>query len=266
MTGIEWADFTGNPWMGCTGLEGVQGALSGCQICYAEQFCTTRMGIKWGAGQPRVKAKGFVARFRHLNRVAEATGMPFTVFPGSLCDWLDAEVNINWLIEMVDTMEECRALTWIPLTHRPHLARKRLPTQWLQNLPDHIWPGVTVDHRNHGFRWQQLQEAWPDCCRLWISAEPLSSSLGSLDLSRAASIIVGGASNTKDPAWAFNTNWAREAIDRYGRKVFFKQYGVFRDGEFVGDKKKAGKDLDGHLYDWTPWPLHRSQLTRIAGR
>ena len=264
MTGIEWADFTGNGWMGCSRLKPVSGAKSGCDICYAEEFCTRRMGIAWGPGAKRQKSKTFRARFLHLNRVAQATGLNFTVFPDSLCDWLDPEVDPRWRNEKFDTMEECRALNWVPVTHRPHLLKKFVPSEWIDDLPSNIWPGVTVDHHLHGFRWQHLQEALPDQKRLWVSAEPLTSSLEPLDLSAACCIVVGGASNTKDPAWAFDTEWAKEAIARYGSKVFFKQYGVFRDGEYLGDKKAAGREIEGYVFDKTPWPRHRSLLAQIA--
>lgn len=80
----------------------------------------------------------------------------------------------------------------------------------------------------------------------------------------AATIIFGGASGTSDPTWEFNPDWVTEAVDRYGDdRVFFKQFGDFRDGVRVG-KKAAGRDLAGRIYDHTPWPRHREQLRAAA--
>ena len=78
--------------------------------------------------------------------------------------------------------------------------------------------------------------------------------------------IYGGASGTNDPTWEFRPEWAEEAVSRYGEnKVFFKQYGDFRDGKRIG-KKAAGRDLEGRIYDRTPWPRHRSTLVSAASR
>lgn len=264
MTGIEWADFTANYWIGCTRLKAVSGAMSGCDICYAATFAENRMGVTWGAGADRRKSVSIASRLRHMNKVAEKTGKSFSVFSLSLGDWLDPEVDDATRSEFLALVEECSSLTFLLLTHRPHLAANLLPYGWVNNLPKNVWPGVTIDHELHGFRWEQLLKHWGNTRRVWISAEPLSSSLQALDLSDAASIIIGGASNTIDPAWAFKTEWAIEAIERYGQKVFFKQYGVFRDGAFVGDKKVAGRDIEGQIFDKTPWPRHRDELAAIA--
>ena len=46
-TGIQWADHTFNPWLGCTKVS------PACDNCYAEKLVTQRLGVQWGAGQPR---------------------------------------------------------------------------------------------------------------------------------------------------------------------------------------------------------------------
>lgn len=58
MTGIQWADFTANGWFGCTPVPANTGALSGCDICYARSFAERRLGVLWGAGEPRRRAIG----------------------------------------------------------------------------------------------------------------------------------------------------------------------------------------------------------------
>lgn len=97
-----------------------------------------------------------------------------------------------------------------------------------------------------------------------MRAEPLAASLASVDLTDAAVTVYGGASGTNDPTWEFNPDWVLEAVDRYGEdRVFFKQQGDFRDGVRVG-KKAAGRDVQGRIYDHTPWPRHRDMLTAAA--
>lgn len=237
MTGISWTDFSGNYWTGCTRIIANSGARSGCEICYAATF---------------------------LDRLAAETGYPFSVFCLSLGDWLDPEVDPDWRAGLIDTVEACPHLTWLLLTHRPHLAAKLLPMSWRHNLPVNIWPGVTVDHPLHGYRWHQHRDVWGWTGRAWVSAEPLAASLSTVDLTDAAVTIYGGASGTNDPTWEFDPAWVTEAVQRYGEdRVFYKQRGDFRDGVRVG-KKAAGRDIEGVVYDHTPWPRHRAILAGAA--
>jgi protein gp37 len=266
MTGISWCDFSANPWTICTRIIANTGARSGCSICYAATFVENRLSHGWGPGIPRHQFASFGARMRRLDKLAAATGHPFSVFSLSLGDWLDPEVDPAWRAAMIETVEACPHLTWLLLTHRPHLATKLLPVSWRTQPPANVWPGVTVDHPLHGYRWTQHAEFWAHTGRAWVSAEPLAASLSSLDLSHAAVTIYGGASNTNDPTWEFNPAWVQEAIDRYGEdRVFFKQQGDFRNGVKVG-KKAAGRDIDGRIYDHTPWPRHRKMLAAIAAQ
>lgn len=264
MTGIEWCDFSGNPWVGCTQMPASPGGRSGCTICYAEEFSKNRMGVPWGVGAPRHKAVGFHTRMRRLDRLAAATGLAFSVFSLSLGDWLDAEIDPVWRAEMIETVEACPHLTWLLLTHRPHLAPRLLPAAWRTSPPRNVWPGVTVDHPAHGFRWRQHEAFWGHTGRAWVSAEPLAASLATVDLSGAAVTIYGGASGTNDPTWEFDPAWVQEAVDRYGEaRVFCKQLGDFVGGVRLG-KKAAGRTINGRIYDHTPWPRHRVLIKAAA--
>lgn len=262
MTGIEWTDFTGNAWIGCTEVLANAGGRSGCSICYAKGFAETRLGMTWN--QDRRPVKTFAARMIRLNRLAADTGLPFAVFSLSLGDWLDAEIPADWRSAMIDVVEACGSLNWLLLTHRPHLARKLLPAAWRSSPPSNVWPGVTIDHPAHAYRWRHQLEYWGHTGRAWVSAEPLAASLDAIDLSAAAVTIYGGASGTSDPTWEFNPDWVASAIDRYGEeRVFFKQFGDFKDGRRIG-KRLAGRDLSGRVYDRTPWPRHREALRAAA--
>jgi protein gp37 len=264
MTGIEWTDFTGNAWVGCTRVEPHRGARSGCAICYAATFAENRLGLAWGG--ERRPFQTFHTRMRRLDRLAQATGLHFAVFSLSLGDYLDADVAPELRAAMLETVEACPHLTWLLLTHRPHFAKRLLPETWRTRPPVNVWSGVTIDHPLHGYRWRHHLDFWGHTGRAWVSAEPLAGSLATLDLSAAAVTIYGGASNTSDPEWEFRPEWVQEGVDRYGEgRVFFKQYGDFRDGKRIG-KKAAGRDLAGRIYDNTPWPRHRDLLRAAASR
>src|SRR6478736_6486860 len=107
MTGIEWTDFTGNQWAGCTRVPANTGGRSGCDICYAATFSENRLGMAWGADAPRRHFANFQSRMRRLDKLAAATGMPFSVFSLSLGDWLDPEVDPSWRANMIATVEGC---------------------------------------------------------------------------------------------------------------------------------------------------------------
>lgn len=188
MSGIQWTTFTLNPWIGCTRLAGSHGAPSGCDICYAATYAENRLGLSWGSGAARKRVVTALERAKSIDRAARATGLRFAVFALSLGDWLDPEVDPSWRAEFLEIVERCDAVDWLLLTHRPHLARKLAPAAWLEALPAHVWPGVTVDHRNHAFRWHQMRDVWGGTGRAWISAEPLFSSLAGVDLDGAAAL------------------------------------------------------------------------------
>ncbi|PWC89802.1 hypothetical protein TSH100_03965 [Azospirillum sp. TSH100] len=265
MTGISWASFTANAWGGCTELAGTAGAKSGCAICYARTFLERKHLVRWGAGERRVRFASWRARVLRLDRMARETGLRFSVFAFSLADWLDPEVPPAWREEFCAIVEACTHLDWLLLTHRPHLARKLAPPAWVERLPDHVWPGVTVEHATHGFRLAHLADVWGDSGRLWVSAEPIGGSLAGVDLSIAACIILGGASNTTDPEWAPAPEHIGEVLEAYPDQVHFKQWGVFgADGAFHGRKERAGRAWNGAQYDWTPWPRHRELLKAAA--
>jgi protein gp37 len=264
-TGIEWSDFTANAWAGCARIKALTGARSGCDICYAESFCANRLGMSWGPAAERRRFRTYAAKMRRLDRVAGRVGLRFSVFSLSLGDYLDPQIPDDWRADLIDVVEACHHLDVLLLTHRPHLARKLLPESWGRCPPTHVWPGVTIDHPLHGFRWHQHLDFWGATGRSWISAEPLAASLASLDLSAAAVTIYGGASGTSDPTWRFDPVWIEEHLERYGAgRLFFKQWGDFGpDGMRLG-KKAAGRTWGEHTFDFTPWARNKNLLHAAA--
>lgn len=261
MTGIEWADFSGNQWIGCTRVAAVAGALSGCDICYAASYAEQRLGMAWGPAAPRRFVTGFGQRMARLNRLAAATGLGFSVFTLSLGDWADTDVEPAWRGRLIETIEACGSLNWLLLTHRPQLAKRLLPASWRTTPPANVWPGVTIDHALHEIRWRKHADYWGHTGRAWISAEPLVGRLSGERFDGLAGIVIGGASGTRDSAFAFDSRSVLDAVDAYGEeRVFFKQHGSFLDGRHVGNKKAAGRLLGARTYDNTPWPRHRAAL------
>ncbi len=146
---IEWTDDTWNPWRGCTKVS------PGCANCYAEALVSTRLkGGKYVRGVPRTRAGAALWKepFRWNKKPfccdvcgkphasAERPGSKYEncwhddkasyhrrrVFSLSLGDWLDAEVPIEWLVDMLDVVRCCDQLIWILCTKRPELWMERL--------------------------------------------------------------------------------------------------------------------------------------------
>ena len=162
-TGIEWADSTWNPWRGCTKVS------AGCANCYAETLSKRNPGLlgQWGKGKPRVLAKNWndpvkwnrnaaedlrcvVCGATRFNDAVNADGYcaqceleayPHRprVFP-SLCDWLDEEVPLAWLVRFLRLIHDTPNINWLLLTKRP--------SQWYNRLFSALLEAESITHPN----------------------------------------------------------------------------------------------------------------------
>jgi protein gp37 len=233
---IEWTDATWNPVRGCTKIS------PGCKHCYAKVFAERFRGV---AGHPY--EQGF-----DLRTVPEQLGEPLRwkqprkIFVNSMSDLFHPEVSDEYIESVARVMVEANWHTYQVLTKRADrlasLINGRL--QFASDLP-HIWWGVSVENKRHGFpRIRQLQEAR---ARIrFLSVEPLLEDLGHLDLRGISWVIVGGESGAG--ARPMQAEWVRsirEQCQSGGVSFFFKQWGGVR-------KKEAGRLLDGITHDELP--------------
>lgn len=225
-TGIEWCDSTFNPWLGCTKVS------PACDHCYAERD-TRRFGrVEWGAGKPRVRTSaanwklperwdreafaecpecGWRGEFRAAKLVdVEAISQcpkcdceyleasRRRVFCASLADWLDNEVPIEWLVDLLDLIRRTPNLDWLLLTKRIGNWRARLReaamnckarametgepidnlwmwiSEWAngRNPPANVWLGATVINQDEADRDVPKLLAVPARVR-FLSIEPM---------------------------------------------------------------------------------------------
>lgn len=181
------------------------------------------------------------------------------VFCASLADWLDTEVPIEWLAELMDLIRQTPNLDWLLLTKRPEnfdrlgdaISYADQDTRyWLSDwsageAPHNVWVGTTVEDQ------QRADERIPALLDIpgrvrFLSCEPL---LGAVDLSafmgkaymrtdraNAAAfqtfnygihwVIVGGESGPK--CRPFDQTWARRLLmhsDEGEAAFFMKQMG-----------------------------------------
>lgn len=222
---IEWTDHTINFWWGCTKVS------PACTHCYAESlakvFGKPLFGAvpEWGSGKPRQeRLKAARKEAFALNKRAEKEQNKWEsetkellsrgsfhpnprpqrprVFVNSMSDWLDAEVPIEWLADLLETLYLCSNLDFQLLTKRPenwdsrlskvlsHLADSGLYnteqhgwiSEWRHDVktPPNLWIGTTVENQEWADKRMPHLLRIPAAVR-FLSCEPL---LGELDLSR----------------------------------------------------------------------------------
>ncbi len=226
-TGIEWADSTFNPWKVCT-----PASPEGCKNCYAAAL-SRRFG--WGeykAGVPRIRtspanwklperwnreqfyqcsacgwrglASGPKARCCQCSADGVLVPSRRRVFCASLADWLDNEVPIEWLVDLLDLIRRTPNLDWLLLTKRIGNWRGRIDAAieclddadpsdcivdrdalraWLVawrdgNPPANVWLGATAVNQPELDRDGRKLLAVPARVR-FLSIEPM---LGAIDL------------------------------------------------------------------------------------
>jgi protein gp37 len=221
-TGIKWTDSTFKPWWGCLKVS------PGCDNCYAETFDKRVHGADkahWGKGAPRREfgEKHWNEPLR-WNAAAQKAGKPSMVFCASMADWCDAEAPAGAVERLHAFWRATPWLRWQMLTKRPARIRMNLPSDWGDGYP-HVWLGVTVEDRTHGWPRVDVLRSIPAKVR-FLSCEPLLEDVSGVNLSGIHWAICGGESGHH--ARPFTTDWARNllaACRASGARYFFKQLG-----------------------------------------
>ena len=202
---------------------------------------------------------------------------PRVVFVNSMSDLFHRSVPTSFIKDVFAVMADTPRHTYQVLTKRS----KRL-SQIADRLPwpSNVWMGVSVESARYAFRADDLRAS--DAVTKFIWAEPLLSSLSTIDLSDIDWLIAGGESGVG--ARPMHPIWARELRDMcgtFGTAFFFKQWGswvpdasekaqsVTLEGAFVTtdslvgvpgapvpmrrtSKAEAGRSLDGRTWDEMP--------------
>ena len=219
-TKIEWCDHSWSPWEGCTKVS------PGCLNCYAEARDKRHLfgpESHWGKGAPRRLTKDWrkPVKWNQTDFVCRdcgawdhgpsgdcvcgqygATGKirHTRVFP-SVCDWLDAEVPVEWLARFLQLIHDTPNLDWLLLTKRPENFEERTlaacqlwsesitastapMVRWLMDwrrgfeAPRNVWVGTSVEDQTRANQRVPALLKIPARVR-FLSVEPL---LGPVDL------------------------------------------------------------------------------------
>ena len=291
-TKIAWCDSTLNWWEGCTKI--TEGCRFCYAEARDKRFTGGKL---WGKGAPRRKSKSAVKDALAFNRkpwicdgCGEAfadteTGLPNPphfaahckpnseqichgkdsmqtfhrrrIFSLSLGDWLDAEVPIEWLAEMLDTIRQCDQVIWILCTKRPENFFSRLSAaydwsfdqgnrnicgftrDWMKSfvIPRNIILLTSVENQEQADKRIPELLKIPAACR-GLSLEPL---LGPVKLTvgqwldsgtpiprpKLDWMIIGGESGPN--ARPCNVDWIRSLVKQgqtAGVATFVKQLGA----------------------------------------
>jgi protein gp37 len=168
------------------------------------------------------------------------------VFVNSMSDLFHEAVPEEYIRNVACVMQKANWHTYQVLTKRAARMSAMLKTTlaFAAELP-HIWWGVSVENRRHGFPRIQHLCAAPATVR-FLSIEPLLEDLGLIPLDGISWVIVGGESGAG--ARPMKKEWVLTIRDQCRlAKIpfFFKQWGGVRKGQ-------TGRILDGRTYDQIP--------------
>ncbi len=236
LTKLEWTDATWNPVRGCSKIS------PGCKHCYAERFAERFRGVR---GHP------FEQDF-DLRLVPEKLADPLrwatskAIFVNSMSDLFHERIPEQYLLSVVSVMRVARWHTYQVLTKRSGRMCLLLSGSLREAASEtHIWWGVSVEDREHGFPRIADLQAVPAAVR-FLSIEPLLEDLGTVPLEGISWVIVGGESGPgarpMQPEWVYSI---REQCERAHIPFFFKQWGGVR-------KETSGRMLQGRTHDDLP--------------
>jgi protein gp37 len=232
-TKIEWTESTWNPITGCTKIS------TGCKFCYAEVMARRLKAM----GQEKYR-NGFELTL-HPDTLKEpyAWKKGKMIFVNSMSDLFHKDVPINYIQQIFKVIKENPQHVFQILTKRADILRYYDSEGWLE-WPHNLWMGVTIENSSSTERIDLLRQTGARV--KFLSCEPLLSSLPDLNLVGIDWVIVGGESGrTPRP---INEEWVIDIKEQcqYAKVAFyFKQWGGT-------NKKKAGKILEGEIYNQMP--------------
>lgn len=239
---IEWTESTWNPVTGCTKTS------PGCKHCYAERMAKRLHAM----GQPNY-VRGFeLAMHEHVLNAPLRWKKPQTVFVNSMSDLFHEQVPEAFIQRVFDVMRRAHWHSFQILTKRAARLEQLSPKiDW----PPNVWMGVSVESQRYASRITHLRMS--NAHIKFLSLEPLLDAFPHLDLEGIDWVIVGGESGPR--ARPMRESWVIEIRDQCRAAAvpfFFKQWGGT-------NKKKAGRLLDGQIWDEMP-ERPRSEAQRTA--
>lgn len=253
-TGIEWADATWNPIIGCSKCS------PGCAHCYAERMAhrLRHMGVAGYTSEIELGGwTGITAKLDDRLHQPSHWRKPRRVFVCSMGDLFHGSIPSRWIMEVFEAITlGNRRHTYLILTKRAGRMRDWFADNqerfWHYHAPDQpprpyvsapwpdpcLWLGVTVCDQLEADHLIPCLLATPAAVR-WVSIEPM---LGPIKLPQGLDWVVCGA-ETGPGKRPMDLDWARSLRDQCAAAnvpFFFK-------------KDSSGRrELDGVTHDAMP--------------
>ena len=142
------------------------------------------------------------------------------VFVNSMSDLFHPDIQLGFIQQVFEVMENTPQHTYQILTKRSHRLAKVAPElPW----PSNIWMGVSVETPRYSFRLNHLREV--NAAIRFVSAEPLLEPLPDMDLSDIDWMIVGGESGQRSRE--MKEEWVQDILQQcltHDVLFFFKQW------------------------------------------
>jgi len=230
---IEWTEYTWNPVTGCTKIS------PGCLNCYAQRMAKRLQAM----GVPNYRNGFSLALHEHVLQAPLGWKKPSVIFVNSMSDLFHERVPIEFIIKVFDIMRQAPHHQFQVLTKRAErLAEVTSFIDW----PENVWMGVSVENAEYAHRIDYLRMT--GAFIKFLSIEPMLGPIPEMDLTGIDWVIVGGESGPK--ARPIQREWVvdiRNQCRKSNIPFFFKQWGGT-------NKKKAGRLLDGRIWNQMPSP------------
>jgi protein gp37 len=168
---------------------------------------------------------------------------PKRVFVNSMSDLFHNDIPTDFILKVFEVMHRASHHQFQILTKR---SDRLLKLDSMLTWPQNVWMGVTVETADYAFRIDHLRRT--SAKLKFLSLEPLLGPIWNLELDVIDWVIVGGESGYRARPMA--SEWVSEIRDQCVEAdvpFFFKQWGG-------RNKKKAGRTLDGRIWDQMPEP------------
>lgn len=228
---VKWTEQPWNPTTGCDKVS------SGWRNCYAETMAMSlqrQRNPRYSNGFNLTLHEDILERPLHWR-------IPKRIFTCSMSDLYHPKIPRDFILKVFDTMIKASHHTFLVLTKRVDYMLELSPEiNWSEN----IWMGVTVEEDRNKDRIDKLKNSGTKY--KFISAEPLLSDLGDMDLKDIDWVFVGGESGSyarpMEEKWVLNV---RDQCREQGVMFTFKQWG----GK---NRKRNGSLLQGKYYHDLP--------------
>ena len=196
----DWHDDQWGIVYGCTKVS------AGCKNCSAEQAMARRPG--YGDDYASPSWTGVVRVQPEQLKSIERCRRPLKLLVSSISDIFHKDVPDEFLDEAFDVMDRLSQHTYGLLTKRSERMREYLSRR---SIPDHIWPGVSVEEND--YRWRVDDLMGIEARTRWACVEPM---IGPVDLSGYLSPTrlnwVAAGPELGDGARPCKAQWMRDLL------------------------------------------------------